>query len=268
MWAPGESFDANHTTRTGTWEQCGDQPLQGPQVRTMTFLWREVNHDWGGAAGVRDSIAIEQSYPEHPEIRQIYYYARGWGLIRWEHVHDGQPAERRFADFNQHSAEAPAPCASQCAAATAGVDACPCAATCDHTKICGVSDNGCGSTCQVGSGCQNGLEVGQSLARGDDCIDSVGGTASLCHQADGNIVVYDRFSQPVWYTSTYGQATTALAMQEDGNLVLYNRFNPVWQSRTGGHAADDFVAVIQDDCNLVIYNSGGAAVWNSGQLCP
>ena len=233
----------------------------------MTFLWRNENHNWGGAAGVRDSIAIQQSYPSVPGIREVYYYALGWGLIRWEYHHDGQPQDHMFANFNLPSAQAPSPCASQCTPATPGVEECRCAPTCDRSKICGVSSDGCGGTCRPGSGCQNGLAAGQSLRRGSRCIRSVGGNARLCHQDDGNVVVYTGAATPVWHTSTFGRATSDLTMQGDGNLVLYNRGFPLWNSMSGGRQNGAYVAVIQDDCNLVIYDGQGAHVWNSGRLC-
>ena len=132
---------------------------------------------------------------------------------------------------------------------------------------CAGPSDGCGGTCQPGSGCQNGIVAGQSVRRGAPCISSVGGNARLCHQRDGNVVVYTGAANPVWFTGTGGRATSELTMQADGNLVLYNRGDPVWHTVSGGRANDGFVAVIQDDCNFVIFNSDGAAIWNSGRLC-
>ena len=150
-------------------------------------------------------------------------------------------------------------------ARTPGVVDCPCQSA--TIPVCGASSDGCGGTCQPGSGCQNGIVAGQSLRRGDPCISSVGGNARLCHQRDGNVVVYTGAANPVWFTGTGGRATSELTMQADGNLVLYNRGDPVWHTVSGGRANDGFVAVIQDDCNFVIFNSDGAAIWNSGRLC-
>ena len=266
-WAPGESFNANHTVYAGSWEECLNVEMSENPVRTMTFLWRDQNYDWGGAAGVRDTIAVQQSYTMVPNIREIYYYARGWGLIKWEYVHDGQPQSNMFANFNQNSSEYPLPCVSPCTPATLGVGACPCTPSCNQTSICGISDDGCGGTCQLGSGCQNGIATNRSLPRGN-CVSSIGGNARVCHQNDGNVVIYSRTNAVVWNTMTGSQATTSLTMQEDGNLVLYNVTTPIWHSVTGGRPRDNFVAVIQDDCNFVVYNPSGTAVWNSGRPCP
>ena len=266
-WSPGESFDADQRVFAGTWEECLDEPMPGPRVRTMTFLWRDQNYNWGGIAGVRDTIAIQQSYRDAPHVLEIYYYARGWGLVRWEMRDTERQEGNHLVNFNLNSAETPRPCRTECRAATNGVVPCPCARSCDRSKICGVSPDGCGGTCQAGSGCQNGLAAGQSLLRGADCITSVGGRARLCHQVDGNVVVYDRANRPIFNTMTGGRATTDFSMQADGNLVLYHAGRPLWHSVSGGRQQDDYVAVIQDDCNLVIYDSDGDHVWNSGRLC-
>ena len=338
-WAPGEFFDTNDNIYAGTWDECNDDQIGEDRVRRMTFLWRDRNHNWGGAAGVRDSIALQQSYPDLPGIREIYYYARGWGLIHWEYWIDENTIEHS-SSFNEHSVEAPVPCMSPCTFATPGVVECPCTPSCNdnqvcgvsddgcggicqagsgcrdevaaeqcipscnenqvcgaaddgcggicqagsgcrdevaaeqcipscnYNQVCGVSDDGCGGICQVGSGCQNGLAAGQSLRRGAGCISSVGGIARLCHQSDGNLVVYTGAAHPVWNSETGGRATTELVMQSDGNLVLYNGRSSAWDSFTGGQPHGDFVAVIQDDCNFVVYHSNGLRVWDSGRLCP
>ena len=142
-----------------------------------------------------------------------------------------------------------------------------CTPTCNQTKVCRVSSDGCGDTCQLGSGCQNGLAAGQSLQRGADCIYSVGGRARLCHQSDGNVVVYDSNDDFTWSTFTGGRSTSNLTMQSDGNLVLHDQGEYLWSSETGGQDFNEFVAVIQDDCNFVIYHPNGNSPWRSGQLC-
>ncbi|XP_034003715.1 lectin-like [Trematomus bernacchii] len=48
--------------------------------------------------------------------------------------------------------------------------------------------------------------------------------------------------------------------QEDGNFVVYG-WTPVWASDTYG--SDAFRLIMQNDCNLVIYNNGGKALWDT-----
>jgi hypothetical protein len=89
----------------------------------------------------------------------------------------------------------------------------------------------------------------------------------LCHQADGNVVLYHD-GLVVWFTNTAGASTTVLTMQSDGNLVLYGPGSTVvWASNTGGQAPASYWLAIQDDCNLVIYLSATpyAATFTS---CP
>uniref|UniRef100_Q01RL0 Curculin domain protein (Mannose-binding) lectin n=1 Tax=Solibacter usitatus (strain Ellin6076) TaxID=234267 RepID=Q01RL0_SOLUE len=83
--------------------------------------------------------------------------------------------------------------------------------------------------------------------------------ASLCFQADGNLVIYEagHVGDPAyapWDTKTYNNPGAFLAFQGDGNLVIYTALpNPVplWSSGTSGHPSD--CVIFQGDGNLVIY---------------
>ncbi|KAL3040675.1 hypothetical protein OYC64_011643 [Pagothenia borchgrevinki] len=46
--------------------------------------------------------------------------------------------------------------------------------------------------------------------------------------------------------------------QDDGNFVVYG---PVWASDTVG--SSPFRLCMQDDCNLVMYDEGGKAMWHT-----
>ena len=47
-------------------------------------------------------------------------------------------------------------------------------------------------------------------------------------------------------------------MQTDGNLVIYNSAgNALWQSGTGGHNGSAYTLAVQNDSNLVIYSPTG-----------
>ena len=57
----------------------------------------------------------------------------------------------------------------------------------------------------------------------------------LVVQSDGNLVLYDAASQPLWNTGTHGQgvAPYRLVLQDDYNLVLYDgNGQPLWSTNT------------------------------------
>jgi uncharacterized protein YkwD len=89
-------------------------------------------------------------------------------------------------------------------------------------------------------------------------------------QTDGNVVLYDRNSRPLWATNT-GRLITPreFIMQTDGNLVLYSTDGQArWASRTWNNPGA-FLDV-QDDGNLVVYRVGSQtetadnALWAAG----
>lgn len=102
------------------------------------------------------------------------------------------------------------------------------------------------------------LSSGQCLQPGQS-LQSDSQLHTLIMQTDGNVVLYDRNSQPLWSTNTGGLITPRdFAMQTDGNLVLYdtNGF-PKWASGTDNNPGA--FLNIQDDGNLVIYRSNTQA---------
>ena len=112
----------------------------------------------------------------------------------------------------------------------------------------------------VAPGC-GALASGASLARGQS-LTSCGGKATLVHQGDGNVVVYDTANaRALWSTGTNGQSTSTFAMQGDSNLVLYGN-GPLWSSGTSGQSGA--ILVMQDDGNLVIYGGGMRPLWSTG----
>ncbi len=99
------------------------------------------------------------------------------------------------------------------------------------------------------------IASGQSLQPGQS-LQSPNQLHTLILQTDGNVVLYNQQSQPLWSTNTGGLITPGtFIMQTDGNLVLYDTNNhPKWASNTSGHPGAFFD--IQDDGNLVVYRSG------------
>jgi len=94
---------------------------------------------------------------------------------------------------------------------------------------------------------------------------------TLIMQSDGNVVLYNSQSQPLWWTNTGGliEPREFIMQENDGNLVLYDTSGqPHWASKTwGNHGA--FLNV-QDDGNLVVYRAGSAtetadnSLWAAG----
>jgi hypothetical protein len=101
-----------------------------------------------------------------------------------------------------------------------------------------------------------GLMAGSQLASPD-------GYYRLVMQTDGNLVLYDNYSQALWSSKTAGHGNVwDLVMQTDGNLVVYDGHNhAVWASGTAGKPGASLS--MQNDGNLVIYDSANHAVWAS-----
>ncbi len=118
------------------------------------------------------------------------------------------------------------------------------------------------------------LFPGQSLLPGQT-LQSDYGVYTLTMQPDGNVVLRNNESTPLWRTGTGGGQFDPrdFIMQTDGNLVLYDTSGqPHWNSKTQGNPGA-FLNV-QDDGNLVVYRAGsttqtaGNSLWSSGTNVP
>jgi len=118
------------------------------------------------------------------------------------------------------------------------------------------------------------LFSGQSLTPGQT-LQSDYGVYTLTMQSDGNVVLRNNASTPLWRTGTGGNQFVPrdFIMQTDGNLVLYDTSGqPHWASKTPGNPGA-FLNV-QDDGNLVVYRAGSTtqtadnALWASGTNVP
>ena len=96
----------------------------------------------------------------------------------------------------------------------------------------------------------------------DQSINSQNNKYFLIMQGDGNLVLYQRVIVPVWSTGTTNTGAKVAVMQADENFVMYdgNGFGK-WESRTGGFHDPGCALVVQNDGNLVIYESTGRVVW-------
>uniref|UniRef100_A0A8P4GR92 Bulb-type lectin domain-containing protein n=2 Tax=Dicentrarchus labrax TaxID=13489 RepID=A0A8P4GR92_DICLA len=107
---------------------------------------------------------------------------------------------------------------------------------------------------------RNFLSKDQELRRGDYLM-SNNKEWKLIFQDDGNFVIYGW--KPVWASDTYGSDAVRLVMQEDCNLVMYNKDDhPRWHTKT--HVNGNFRSRLQltDDGKLLVYKEG-EELWSS-----
>jgi len=91
-------------------------------------------------------------------------------------------------------------------------------------------------------------------------------------QTDGNFVLYSagsfngkRKDNPIWASNTMRKGTGPYKvwMQNDGNLVVYDSKSPIWASNTSGKGKGPYKLLLQDDGNFVLYDSVNAVIWAS-----
>lgn len=116
---------------------------------------------------------------------------------------------------------------------------------------------------------QDRLEQDKTLRAGRQLI-SPNRSFVFIVQPDGNLVVYNRAAAgcgnlgcSIWSSGTAGRGITDIYMQGDGNLVLRSGGNSIWDTKTGGGRFPPYRLQMQDDGNLVIYNSRRQSVWSS-----
>ena len=108
------------------------------------------------------------------------------------------------------------------------------------------------------------LHTGTIMVPGDTCTSPSGEFTLLFDPQDGSVeVLQSGFPHPLWSTQTRNQDAAQLIMQDDGNLVLYNSQgaqpeNAIWSSGTYG--STNVNAFMQDDGNFVLYTP----VWDTG----
>ena len=93
------------------------------------------------------------------------------------------------------------------------------------------------------------------------CVNSASARTHLCFQGDGNLVVYNQYWAALWSIGSQGAGRTCKFLW-DGDLVVNGPDGGVvWHSGTGGNPLTQLV--VQDDGNVVIYNSAGTALWST-----
>ncbi|SAK50600.1 lipase/acylhydrolase [Caballeronia hypogeia] len=99
-----------------------------------------------------------------------------------------------------------------------------------------------------------GLSVGQALS-------ACSGDAAVGLGDDGYLAA-GVGGVPSWSSQIAGTPGVEVRMQEDGNLVMYDSNGAmVWQTKTAGNPGA--YAMIQTDGHLVIYSANGTALWSS-----
>ncbi len=100
-----------------------------------------------------------------------------------------------------------------------------------------------------------GLKVGQSIASCD-------GRFTLTLKTDGSLVL-TQGATTLWSSNTTG--AYAAEMMSGGDFVLWSSTSQ-WVWSTGTSGGDSHLAV-QNDGNVVVYNSDGTAVWATNTCC-
>ena len=109
----------------------------------------------------------------------------------------------------------------------------------------------------------------QTLNTGDYLSSGNGYYAVM--QQDGNFVLYQTQlwipQNAIWASGTNGKGVppTKITMQDDGNLVIYDTYNTAtWASNTYEKGTKPHKLVMQPDRNLVIYDGSGQPTWATG----
>lgn len=110
------------------------------------------------------------------------------------------------------------------------------------------------------------MRANERLLPGES-LRSANGLYELAYQNDGNLVLYTAQGVPLWATGTQWTNPGFVSMQWDGILVVYDAggflvFDTAADS--GGHA--DSYLVVQNDGNVVIYDSSGQPTWHTGTV--
>jgi hypothetical protein len=116
------------------------------------------------------------------------------------------------------------------------------------------------------------IRSGETLGQ-DQKLSSNNNGYHIIMQSDDNFVLYNSLhmvpKNAIWSSQTCNKSPFVgpyrVAMQNDGNLVVYDTYNrAVWASNTQHKGSPPHCLVMQDDGNLVIYDANNHATWASG----
>ncbi|KAI3354859.1 hypothetical protein L3Q82_004659 [Scortum barcoo] len=109
---------------------------------------------------------------------------------------------------------------------------------------------------------RNFLSKNDELRRGDFLI-SNNGEFKAIFQDDGNFVIYGW--KPLWASDTHGTDAVRLCMQADCNLVMYNKNSePRWHTNTSKPSCNMCRLHLTDDGKLVVHRECDA-IWSSAE---
>jgi hypothetical protein len=112
----------------------------------------------------------------------------------------------------------------------------------------------------------------QSTADGGRCMLTLqapagsGSTCKLIGQSDGNLVVYNSASAPIWATGTNGKGVPPyyLTLQPNGNLAWTDSTGTVlWQTNTSNQGVAPYTTSIAANCNVQLNDSQSKVLWQT-----
>jgi hypothetical protein len=114
-----------------------------------------------------------------------------------------------------------------------------------------------------GSEGRTDLMLPGDVLRPGEGVRSNDGRFEFVYQGDGNLVLYQQ-GIAIWASGTNGWNPGLVIMQHDGNFVMYDaNSTPIWSS-SGSLGYEGAWLIVQDDGNVVIYSGEGIPLWDTG----
>jgi hypothetical protein len=107
----------------------------------------------------------------------------------------------------------------------------------------------------------------------DELLTSPNGKYYIKMQSDGNFCLYSKkglngmdYDHPIWATMTNGKGSAPYkaVMQEDGNLIVYDsKKSALWSSGTNGKGTAPFKLLLEDNGLLELIDANKKQIWSS-----